>query len=143
MVHRTLMLALIASAALALVACGPGAVPPTTLEVLLSGDNEVPAVTTDAAGTANVTVVGNVMAVDGAFTGMTIGGPGAHVHGPASPTENAGIVFGLTFDNATMRFEGTFTLDEEQMQWFRDGLLYINLHSEAFPAGQIRGQIVP
>jgi hypothetical protein len=125
-------------------ACGPGASLPTTLEVVLNGANEVPAVTTDAVGTANVTVIGNVMAVDGSFSGMVIRDvQGAHIHGPATTTETADPIFGLDHDNATTHFEGTFTLNAEQMQWFRDGLLYINLHSDAHPGGEIRGQIVP
>jgi len=124
-----------------LAACGPGSTPPQTMEVLLSGDNEVPPVTTDSFGSANVTAAATTLAVDGAFEGFEA--TAAHVHGPADESENAGVVFTLGINNADSSFGGTFTMTEEQVQWFEDGLLYINVHSEANPDGEIRGQILP
>jgi transforming growth factor-beta-induced protein len=119
--------------------------PPTAVvELTLSGDQEVPPVETDATGSATVGLFGNnTLFVKGTFSGFEIGGPGAHIHGPAPAGENAGILFDLTFDNDTNSFSGIFALDDEQVGFFNDGLLYINLHSEANPAGEIRGQIVP
>ena len=124
-----------------LAACAPGTTPPQTMEVLLEGENEVPPVTTDAFGSANVTVAGTALTVDGAFDGFMA--TAAHVHGPAGVDENAGPIFTLAVDNADTHFEGTFTMTPEQVGWFEDGLLYINLHSAAYPGGEIRGQIVP
>ena len=124
-----------------LVACMPGTTAPKTMEVVLTGENEVPPVTTAAFGSANVTVAGTVMAVDGAFEGFEA--TAAHVHGPADVNETAGPIFTLAVDNANTHFEGTFTMTAEQVQWFEDGLLYINLPSAANPSGEIRGQIVP
>ena len=124
-----------------LAACGPGATAPQTMEVVLTGENEVPPVITDSFGSANVTVAGNVLAVDGAFEGFEA--TAAHVHGPADESGTAGVIFTLDVDNANTHFEGTFTMTEEQVQWFEDGLLYINVHSAANPAGEIRGQILP
>lgn len=123
-------------------ACSP-ALTPTTFEVVLTGGQEVPPTGTTATGTANVTVAGNRLAVDGAWEGFDIADPGAHIHGPAPAGANAGILFELAYDNSSRTFEGTFTLDQEQMSYFLENELYINLHSEAFPAGEIRGQITP
>jgi uncharacterized surface protein with fasciclin (FAS1) repeats len=117
--------------------------PPTVVEVTLSGDQEVPPVVTDATGSATVGLYGTKLVVNGTFSGFEIGGPGAHVHGPAAAGENAGILFDLDFDNEENTFSGAFDVDEEQIGFFSEGLLYINLHSEANPAGEIRGQIVP
>lgn len=133
----TLLLVLVAAA------CAPGVPPATTLEVVLTGEAQVPPVETDAAGTANVTLVGNQLRVDGAWSGFDIDEPGAHIHGPASATANAGILGALDYDNAARTFDGTFTLDDDELGYFRDGLLYINLHSAAHPAGELRGQIEP
>ena len=124
-----------------LAACAPFATAPQMMEVDLTGANEVPPVTTDAFGSANVTVAGTVMTIDGAFEGVEV--TAAHVHGPATTSENASPFFTLAVDNADTHFEGTFTMTAEQMEWFEDGLLYINLHSAANPSGEIRGQIVP
>lgn len=123
-------------------ACSP-ALTPTTFEVVLTGAQEVPPTGSTATGTANVTVAGNRMAIDGAWEGFDIVDPGAHVHGPAPAGANAGILFALVYDNQTRTFEGTFTLDQEQMSYFLENELYINLHSAAFPSGEIRGQITP
>jgi hypothetical protein len=120
--------------------CKP-ALTPTTFEVTLSGANEVPANASTAVGSANVTVVGNRLAIDGAWDGFDIVDPGAHVHGPAAAGVNAGILFELAYDNAARTFEGTFTMNADQMAYFLAGELYINLHSAAFPGGEIRGQI--
>lgn len=140
---------LVALAGLALLlvigACSP-ALTPSTFEVVLSGDQEVPPTGSTATGTANVTVVGNRMAIDGRWQGFDIAAPGAHVHGPANPGENAPILFELQYDNASRTFEGTFVLeqdDQNRMSQFLAGQLYINLHSAAFPDGEIRGQITP
>ncbi|HET8986530.1 MAG TPA: CHRD domain-containing protein [Trueperaceae bacterium] len=120
--------------------CKP-ALTPTTFEVVLSGADEVPANASTAVGSANVTVVGNRLAIDGAWDGFDIVDPGAHVHGPAAAGANAGILFELAYDNAAKTFEGTFTMNADQMAYFLAGELYINLHSAAFPNGEIRGQI--
>lgn len=138
------LFASIAGLALLLVvgACSP-ALTPTTFEVVLTGAQEVPSTGSTATGSANVTVAGNRLAIDGAWDGFDIVEPGAHVHGPAAAGSNAGILFELVYDNQTRTFEGTFTLDQEQMSYFLDNELYINLHSAAFPDGEIRGQITP
>lgn len=137
-------IAAIAGLALLLVigACSP-ALTPTTFEVVLTGAQEVPPTGSTATGSANVTVVGNRLAIDGAWDGFDIVDPGAHVHGPAPAGANAGILFALSYDNQSRTFEGTFTLDQEQMSYFLENELYLNLHSAAFPGGEIRGQITP
>lgn len=127
---------------LVLAACGPGAVAPTTLDVVLSGDNEVPAVTTDMTGTASVTTFGDRLFVSGDWEGNATPVTGAHVHGPADETENAGIVFPLNFGNDTNSFSGSFVMDATQAEWFQQNQLYINVHTEENPGGEIRGQIV-
>lgn len=64
-----------------------------------------------------------------------------HVHGPATPNENAGVLFGIPGPG---NFEGfTIVLTDAQEQIIQDGLAYINIHSTRNPAGEIRGQILP
>lgn len=117
------------------------ALTPSTFEVTLSGANEVPPNASTAFGSANVTVAGNRIAIDGAWDGFDIVDPGVHVHGPASAGANAGILFELAYDNDARTFEGTFTMNADQMSYFLAGELYLNLHSAAYPGGEIRGQI--
>jgi len=79
----------------------------------------------------------------------------AHIHGPAAPGQSAGVIYGLDSHTQLGGTSGTisgtlnlvdgavgFTL-AEQLNQLHSGLWYINIHSEAFPGGEIRGQIVP
>lgn len=63
----------------------------------------------------------------------------AHIHGPAPKGENADPVF--TFDDASSPIEQDFQFTPEQVAILREGLMYINVHTEANPNGEIRGQI--
>ena len=117
------------------------ALTPSTFEVILDGSNAVPSNASTAFGSANVTVAGNRLAIDGAWEGFDIVDHGANVHGPAPAGENAGVLFELVFDNQTKSFEGTFTMNADQMSHFLAGELYINLRSAEYPDGEIRGRI--
>lgn len=126
----------------------PPASEPIAVEVSLSGAQEVPPLTNPGSfGSATVTLDGRALTVDGSFSGFDVfgppDGPGAHIHGPAPAGENVSVLFPLTFDNEENTFAGNLVLDDVQIGYFNDGLLYINLHSEANPSGEIRGQIVP
>ena len=138
---RSVIIALSALVVLVVAAACKPALTPTTFEIALTGSQEVPPNASTAVGTANVTVVGNRLAIDGAWDGFGIVDPGAHVHGPGAAGVNAPILFELSYDNASRTFEGTFTMNADQMAYFLADELYVNLHSAAYPGGEIRGQI--
>jgi len=111
----------------------------------LNVDQEIPAptVATNPAGTATVMLDDD----DNLYFSVTVtdlSGPitGAHFHGPAPEGENADVIFGITdtFDgnHADGVWEG---LTDEQLGFLEDGLLYLNIHTEANPPGEIRGQV--
>ena len=95
-------------------------------------------------GTANVTAVGDQLRVDGAWEWGN--GPRtvtvAHIHGPAGVGEDAPPLGELAVDNDARTFDGTFTMDAQQATCFQNNQLYINLHTEEYPGGEIRGQII-
>jgi len=63
----------------------------------------------------------------------------AHFHGPALPNQNAGVEIPITFSlNPAI---GNATLTTPQASDLLAGLWYINLHTDSFPAGEIRGQV--
>jgi len=64
-----------------------------------------------------------------------------HVHGPAAPNANAGVVFAIPGPGSFEDF--SIILTDAQKQIIMDGLVYINIHSTLNPAGEIRGQILP
>jgi hypothetical protein len=127
------------------VAC-PAPAATTTFKATLAGASEVPPVT--SAGTGSVTVTLNEgtkqITVDGTYSGLSsvVATPYAHIHGPALPGANAGVVFSLTYDAATSgKLGGTFTLTDAQITDLKDGKYYVNVHTTNFGNGEVRGQL--
>ncbi len=64
----------------------------------------------------------------------------AHFHGPAMPGQNAGVE--VAIDAGSNPSIGSALLSSSQADDLLAGLWYINIHSQAFPGGEIRGQVV-
>ena len=68
----------------------------------------------------------------------------AHFHGPATPSQNAGVQVNFgAISGLTSPSIGSTTIDDTQEADVLAGLWYINIHSTNFPGGEIRGQVVP
>lgn len=130
----------------ALLALGAFAVSVTAsaedVKVTLSGDQEVPAVSTAAKGEGTITIAGD-KSVTGKVTTSGVEGIAAHIH-LAEPGKNGPPVITLT-----KSADGTWTtpagakLSDEQYQAFKAGHLYVNVHSAKHKGGEIRGQLKP
>lgn len=112
------------------------------LKVNLSGTQEVPAVTTKATGMGDFTV-NDDGAISGSVTTSNINGTMAHIH-EAAKGKNGLVIIKLekTGDHVWSVPAGT-KLTKEQMESFKKGNLYANVHSEAKKSGEIRGQLQP
>jgi hypothetical protein len=116
-----------------------------TFKATLIGASERPnPVTTSATGTAAL-IFNNttkMFTVTGNYTGMTpISG---HIHGPTTTEQNAGVLFTLnitTTNSGTISYTSTAPLTTAQEAELKNGLYYINVHSNAYPGGEIRGQL--
>ena len=108
----------------------------------LSGSNEVPSVPTSGSGTAEVSFdrQSKLLSWTITYSGLTGPATGAHFHGPAMLTENAGVVVPLTGSLASP-ITGSATLTELQAADLMAGKWYFNLHTTAHPGGEIRGQV--
>jgi hypothetical protein len=62
----------------------------------------------------------------------------AHFHGPALPNQNAGVQVGITTSSPSI---GSTDIAAQQAADLLAGLWYINIHTDSFPGGEIRGQV--
>ncbi len=107
----------------------------------LDGMQEVPPVPSAGLGGGNVVVSPTgIVTVTGGFGGLTSAPGAAHVHVAPIGT-NGPVVFPLTLSGAN--FSGTFAATAAQLANLRTGNWYINVHTPAFPGGEIRGQLTP
>ncbi|SIN65054.1 CHRD domain-containing protein [Algoriphagus halophilus] len=123
----------------------------------LSGANEVPAAMTDATGVAKFN-----FSNDGSALSFQVNVDGiedvrfAHIH-LAKAGSNGGVIFTLRMDKVVGPVSGVYAKGEimpanfsGQMlggdleilrEAFRTGNAYVNVHSDDFPGGELRGQV--
>ena len=75
------------------------------------------------------------------YSGLSGPATAAHIHGPADPGANAGIVVPFT-GNLASPIKGSATLTDAQIAQLEAGKWYVNIHTEANKPGEIRGQLV-
>lgn len=114
----------------------------------LSGSQEAPPNASTATGFGSVLLndAEDMIAVNLTFSGLTTPATLAHIHGPALPGINAGVLFNFTSALPPGATSGTipeqvFTITPIQVDYLKQGLLYFNVHTSTFPGGEIRGQI--
>ena len=108
----------------------------------LTGTQEVPPVTTAATGTANIKVAADGM-VSGSVTTSGVVTTMAHIHiAPAG--QNGPVIVPLTKngDNGYTVPTGA-KLTPAQLEAYKMGSLYVNVHSAANKGGEIRAQLKP
>ena len=106
----------------------------------LKGSKEVPATGSSASGKANITYDDKSKKLSWVVTYSGLSGEptAAHFHGPAAPGKNAGPVVDISGDIK----KGSADLTAEQAADLKAGKWYLNIHTEKFPDGEIRGQVV-
>lgn len=117
---------------------------PRVLHATLDGQQEVPPNTTLARGTSHCSVdtVANTLTFTVGFEGIFSPQTAVHIHGPALPGAKAPPKFALPI-NAGNFLTGTWNYMESDEADILAGLMYWNVHSNAIPDGEIRGQIEP
>jgi hypothetical protein len=124
-------------------------VPPRSFSAPLDGSQQSPSpVETDASGNGTFTLAGDVLYFAIEYSGLSGPATAAHIHGPAEPGTNAGILIDLEpfngegFGESGM-FHGAVALTPSQRDFLLRGLTYVNVHTAANPGGEIRGQLQP
>ena len=165
---RTLcLLALVAAVA---ASAGVAQAAPVVLTTTLSGTQEVPPTGSPGTGTATVTVdpATHMLTVSVSFSGLTGTTVASHIHCCTGPGVNAmvattvptfpGFPLGVTAGTYLQTFDltlassynpafitahgGTVTQAEADLiAGLLSGLTYLNVHTNIFPGGEIRGQL--
>lgn len=148
MIQRSALLRAAAAAALAsvtLAGCGMMHRAGGGTEVFvasMTGAQEVPPATTNGSGQAEVTYNRDTSMLSWRVTYSGLTGPATagHIHGPAGPGANAGVV--VPFSNVgTSPVTGETRITPEQYNQLASGQWYANIHTARHPGGEIRGQL--
>jgi len=135
--------------------------PGTDVAVGLSPSNEVPIVT-NSTGSGNIVGPGIVFDTDTSILSLSIGYGSAegftdltrvpvamHIHSPASPGHEAGVLTNLSGFNMPAAdptkgglIQGSLDYPTNSIADLLAGLAYINLHTPLNPGGEIRGQLI-
>lgn len=133
----------------------------------LQGAQEVPPVATPGFGTGSVTLNGNLLTISMTFANLTTPTVDAHIHCCAPPGTNGPVSIGFTstgfplgvtsgsysntFDlNLASTYTAAFitasggTVDLARARFttnLLNGQTYLNVHTEQFRGGEIRGQV--
>ncbi|MCB1282301.1 MAG: CHRD domain-containing protein [Salinibacterium sp.] len=121
-----------------LASLGAGLHAQTSFAFTLGGSQEVPAVTTTAQGVGFATLDGSnnlTLSVQHSVAGATA----AHIHF-ATAGSNGGVVYNLGSPASPINF--SMALNATDVANLNAGAWYVNVHSAAFPGGEIRGQII-
>ncbi len=108
----------------------------------MGGSQEVPAVNTAASGSGNIKV-NDDRSVNGSVTVSDMKPTAAHIH-EAPPGKNGRVIVPLTkTGDMTFSVPANAKLTEAQYKAYKDGNLYVNVHSAAHPDGEVRAQLKP
>ena len=110
----------------------------------LKGSSEVPATDSKGYGMVEVTfdTATKKFAYNVSYAGLTGPATAAHFHGPATVTENAGVMVPIKDPGNPSPIHGDTTIDSQQAADLQAGKWYFNVHTAAHAQGEIRGQLI-
>ena len=107
----------------------------------MSAAEEVPVNASTATGTGTLVVDPANRAVSGSIILTGVTATAAHIHLGALGVNGAVIVPLTQLTPGTWSVPANTTFTADQLKAYKQGNLYFNAHSAAFPGGEIRGQI--
>jgi CHRD domain-containing protein/PEP-CTERM motif-containing protein len=168
MLRRRLLAVLLGPIAFLLAINTPAYATSFTIHTTLLGINEVPPNASPATGSADITVLGDILTVDESWSGLIGGNPSAaHIHCCAPAGVNVGVAVGFPAFPATtsgsyfhvfnMLDPAIYTVaflngsgggtaagaEAALISGMLAGNAYVNIHNAVFPGGEIRGQVGP
>jgi hypothetical protein len=128
----------------ALLACAGAQAAIVNWTASLEGAQEVPPSGSSATGSAFGTLddISGLLSWNVSWAGLTGPATAMHFHGPAAPGVNAGVQVNIgAISGLNSPCIGSAVINAGQAADFLADLWYINIHSAAFPGGEIRGQV--
>jgi hypothetical protein len=112
-----------------------------TMNVKLTGEQEVPPVQGSSSGSGTVTI-NNDGSVSASVSASGFTPTAAHIHEGKAGT-NGKVIVPFTKEGDKFVAPPGAKLTPDQMKAFKDGDLYVNIHSAAHPGGEVRAQLKP
>lgn len=111
----------------------------TVFKATLSGANEVPSNPSTATGTTTLTYDGDTKTFTAVTTYTGLTPTMGHIH-KAVKGENGPVIFPFTNLASPITLNSGVLTDAQINALYKDSL-YVNLHTQAYPGGEIRGQL--
>jgi hypothetical protein len=119
--------------------------------VSLNGASENPANASPGIGFGTITLNlnnpvdpnDNTVNYSVSYAGLVANSTAAHIHGPATTSQNAGVLLGLAGTlnaQAGTLAASSVAANPTLTSALINGLAYVNIHSTSFPGGEVRGQ---
>ncbi|GEC33472.1 hypothetical protein N181_25040 [Sinorhizobium fredii USDA 205] len=126
-------------AVVALMATSPVSAETLKFKADLKASSEVPPNDSAGQGTGDITLDTATKKLTWTVTSSGLSGEAtaAHFHGPAAPGENADPVVDISKAIAS----GSAEITDQQLADLQSGKWYLNIHTQKFPDGEIRGQV--
>ena len=114
--------------------------PNVTFKATLSGASEVPANASAATGTATLTFNTTTKIFSLTVTHSIATATNGHIH-KAAAGANGGVIFPFSSFASPIAYTSV-ALDAIQEADLNANLYYVNIHTAAFPGGEVRGQVI-
>ncbi len=107
----------------------------------LNGASEVPPTDSKGTGKAKLSYdpASKMLTYTVTYKGLSGDAVAAHFHGPADAGANGGVELPITVGKSPIK--GSATLTDAQAADLEAGKWYVNIHTAANQAGEIRGQV--
>lgn len=124
----------------------PASAATVNLFASIDGNQEVPPTGSPATGTGVMShdTITNLLNWTITYSGFVNTPTVSHFHGPAPVGTNAGVQVDIVANSGgsiASPMIGSATITDAQEADLLAGLWYINIHSNVFPGGEIRGQV--
>lgn len=125
-----------------------GHLPRIPFTAFLSGAAEHPANSSSATAFGIFSLDGNTLSFNISYSGLSGTASAAHIHGPSPGSTNGPVMIDLSPYNggawgSNGTVSGVLLLSDAQKAIVLSGKTYVNFHTAAFPAGEMRGQVAP